>query len=443
MSANFDNTISINILLDSAPVTTAGFGTVLVAGAATFAERIKYYESSAAAQSDADLSSFQKLAIQAMFSQAIKPSRVAAGRVEADVAQVVTFTILNDVSQNYTITINGNNYVYDASVGFPSGVNTIASGLQSLVDADPDVSATVSTDTVTVTSLTAGTAFTYDIATSVTPDPTTDITAVETVANKDISDDLAAIFSENPDWYGLTLERRDSASILKAAAFAESNFKLFVAQSDDADILTSATTDVASLLKGLSYNSTAIIYYADDAIPCAEAWAARVLSVDPDVKTTVWYDQTLVGIAQSSLTDTQKTNILGKNANAYANVKGIGATGGGLSASGQFTDRIITRDWLMFRTQEAMAQTRLDAVARGSKIPMNNTGFSIIEAVQGGVISTGITAGHFNAGTYVPNFPRLSDVSDADRASRTYTYSFEIQGAGAVYNINATGYVTT
>lgn len=81
---NLNNSINVSIATDAPPVGSAGFGVMLVLADMTFADssRIKYYSSASEASEDTDLTTFQKDAISAAFSQSPKPAQVAAGSAD-------------------------------------------------------------------------------------------------------------------------------------------------------------------------------------------------------------------------------------------------------------------------------------------------------------------------------------------------------------------------
>ena len=78
--ANFDDNISLDLQTDAPPVSQAGFGTMLVVGEATFAERIKFYSSPEEVSADDDLTDMMEDQLNAAFAQTNRPAQVAAGR---------------------------------------------------------------------------------------------------------------------------------------------------------------------------------------------------------------------------------------------------------------------------------------------------------------------------------------------------------------------------
>ena len=73
---------------------------------------------------------------------------------------------------------------------------------------------------------------------------------------------LNAIKAEDSDWYCLLSTYRTSAAIVEIAAWIEpEKTKIYVANSQDADVLTAVATDIASLLQAASYNRTGYLWH--------------------------------------------------------------------------------------------------------------------------------------------------------------------------------------
>ena len=78
--------------------------------------------------------------------------------------------------------------------------------------------------------------------------------------DSDLTASLIAISNEDNDWYALLYEGKVKANILLAAAYIETVIKIFITSIEDADILTSVTTDLMSLLQALNYNRTGVLW---------------------------------------------------------------------------------------------------------------------------------------------------------------------------------------
>jgi hypothetical protein len=450
MSANFDDNISVTVVADAAPVGRAGFGTPLIADAASMTERIRFYTSASAAAADAtagQITAAQSAGIALAFSQASKPRRVAAGRIGVETAQVSTLTVAGSPTSGVYSFLVGAILVTTTAVVPTATNNDIATALRAAA------TTALSASGITVSGATALIVLTGTVgvpfAVSAVTAPTPGTLAAATLAAVTIGGELDAIVAENGDWYGLTLVSRVKAVLLRAAAWTESGgARIFAAQSSDADILTTANTDLAYALQQLSYSRTFLTYYPTDATAMDLAWMSNRLSADLDVQQIAWYYATLAGVTPTAgLTATQKANVTGKNANLYLTLSGNGATGNGFMASGRDIDEQTTVDWLVARTREAITQLFLSESNALRKIPFTEDGFEQISSVVYPVLRRGLRAQHFalaanGAGPFV-DMPTLAEVSSGDRAARLLRFSFGALLAGGVRSVIASGSVTT
>lgn len=453
MPATFDSNVLNTISADAAAVGQQGFGLAVTMDDAGMSERLLIFETLAgaeAAQAAGDITSAQLTAITAAFGQKPRPASVAAGRVSStDVAQVDTVTVGGTIDagggEDFVVTINGTDFTY--TTGASETVADVVAGLEALINAgiEPVTAADASPD-LTLTADVAGDAF--DATVSTTSAAGT-ITIAETTANQSVATELAAVLAENSSWYAFTLVSRDAVDIERAAEWTEGALRFQIAQSSDADILTTATADIGSTLQDQSLNRTALLYYSDDDEPAAFAWAAKTLATDLDTETTQWAYKTLatIPVDDDNVTTTEKLNAEGKNVNLYLTLGGVGATGDGTLASGRFIDITTTIDWATARIDEASSQLLLDYANRNAKIPYSDAGFAVIKQTVAGVLDLGVRAGHFErtedgASPFV-RVPRRSEVSDADASARTLRYEFGALLSGGVLNLVGTGTVTT
>ena len=85
------------------------------------------------------------------------------------------------------------------------------------------------------------------------------------VGRRDVGDanhtaSLNAIKAEDPDWYCLVTPYKSSADINELDLWIAAESKIFLASSEDADVLTNVATDVLSLLKAKLSNRTGYIW---------------------------------------------------------------------------------------------------------------------------------------------------------------------------------------
>lgn len=455
MPANLNSNVSVTVTGDALPVSAAVFTTLLhVAAAGTlgigFTERVRYYDTAADAAADADLSSDAIDAVGDCFSQTLHVNRVGVARIGADVAQVHTVSITGAADGVWQIPItlfDGTEIVAEYTASGSAIASAIATGLRSAigtelsgVDAASDLTVGGSGADITITADVAGNPFT--VGTVVDPGAGTH-TSVATTANKNIKTEMALVAEESSAWYGVTIASRVKLQIERMAEWVETTEKIFIPQNNDADLLTTATDDLASVLKAAGYKRTGVLYHATDGEWAAEDWAAFKLAADPDTTATLWSYATLTGPTKNeSLSTTQKTNLDGKRANYYLDFYGSGATAPGVMADGGKIEDRVMLDWVTARTREAVANRLLAASARNSKIPYTDVGIETMASAIRGVLVQGENAGHFVAGTTSVIKPKLVDVSDADKTERVLRLSFRAQKAGAIEKAIVTGSVT-
>lgn len=451
--ATHDDNVLIEVVGDAPPVTAAGFGIALIADDAGMSERVRAYASAAAAAADvggSGITAAQAEAISAVFSQTKKPALVLAGRVAPEVSQVTTLTVGGTAATgNYTFKATHEDGT-EATVTFAAVVPTddnddVGAGLRAAaVTALEPLGITVTGATVEVilTSV-AGESFTVsDVATPVggTLVPVTGTPAVS------LKTELAAVLAENSTWYGLALVSRSAVAIRHAAEWVEANRRIFAAQSSDADILTSVTTDIFSELKAAGYNRTFPVYHHADGQHAAFAWMARCLSINMDTTATTWNNINMVGMTVSPMSATAKGYARGKNVNLYLPFYGRPVISRGRAASGRWTDTQVLLDWTESRVGEAIAQLLINEAEAGRKVPYTDTGFSQIGDAVLGVLLRGLNIGHFRLSDsglppYV-DMPTLAELSDTDKLNRFLPFTFGACEAGSVVQVEGDGFVT-
>lgn len=427
--------IDITVSLSTPVVSAAGFSTPLIAGTATFGERVKSYVASDDYAAAVDLTADIIAMLTSAFSQDLQVTTVKVGRVDVNVAQKNNLAIGSSVDNEvFGVTINGNSYTYTASSDLPAD---IVDALILLIDAgEADITCTDNGDDFDITSDTAGNPFT------IVDDPLVTGTQTLTVVtpNTNIATELALIQADDPDWWVCCLESRDEVDIDRANAWvaALSVPKIIVTQTSDSDVPTTATDDVASEIIALDLDERiALVWDADDAKKLAIGWSAFTLEADPDAKTTTWAFKTISGAASTPPTTTQKVSLEAKNVNWYDTLGGDGAMWPGKMLDGTFIDNRLSADWFAVRLTERFIAMLMDYSNRNSKVPMTTQGLGIVESVPWSLIEDGVAVDHFVDGTGDVDMPELVDILAADRANRLVRFSASAQLAGAIHKIVA------
>jgi hypothetical protein len=342
---------------------------------------------------------------------------------------------------NFDVTYNG----VTSSISYTVVTNTvdaILDGIEALVDASPAGLAGITTtpDNATATKLTfiPGTAGKFVQIDGFGRE----IKLTDTGADGSLNAQLVAAKAELGEAvYGLLIDSYAETEINIAAAFAETNDMLFLGQSADNGILVvGTTTDVASDLKGFSYNRSAVCfsrYMSDD---FAAALLGRQLGQPPG--TSEWSGQTLTGVRADKLTTAAHSSARGKRALTYTTDRNVAHTWDGFAASGRFFDIQHGVDALKADIQTRAYQVWLNA----EKVPFNATGEAMYEsAIRGALVAaegTPAVPGLIEPGWDIV-MPDLATVSPTDKAARHLkTIRFTAQLTGAIDSTEIAGVLT-
>ena len=347
---------------------------------------------------------------------------------------VVTVDTAIDDTEYFT-TING--VVFSINSGVAATVITIAAALVAAITAGAEpVTPTDNVDgTYDLDNSTQNTTFTIkvDFNQSIAGDR----------LNVNPATELSAIVTINNTWYAIILTRTTTEAeqiqdITHTSAWTEARIKLYLTAIDQASIITSATDDIASVLEGLAYDRTVIIYSLDEENYPEAAWAGLQLPKDPG--STTWKFKSVSGIIVDVLTDTALTNLRAKNCNFYEEVAGVNVfSSEAIVASGEFIDIIRGVDWLQARIEERV-YTRL---INEEKIPYTNPGIAVIETEVIAQLEESVGVGLITANTAIVTVPDVADVDAGDKASRILRdVDFTAQLAGAIHKVFIQGKLT-
>lgn len=431
-----DSIVTLNISRSAAAVSRAGFGTALILGSNATGwgtDRVRTYTSPAALLDDGfETGDMEYKAALALYSQPNKPTRFKVGKraAGAAVAQVTTFTPNVSVQAEQDFVVEINDEVYTLTSDDTPTAAEIVSGLIAMINAD-DVPVTASgTNTLILTSDTAGMGFRTASSAN--------MSGVLTTPNVGIQSDLNEIKAIDNDWYGLILCDRTANTIVQAAAWIQAERKVFVACSSDSAVIAAGTSDVASRLKAAGYDRTLYLYSADQANMPEGAVLGNALPYTPGSYTLKF--KTLVGITVDALTESQITIAKGKNANVYTTVAGAGMLEEGIVASGEFFDVIVGIDWIHVNMQADIFQGLRDV----PKIPYTDVGASVIEAKIRKRLQLAVSAQILaeDPAFSVTTLPR-ADQDPADKAARRWGgWQFTGTLAGAIHAVAVNGYVS-
>lgn len=263
---------------------------------------------------------------------------------------------------------------------------------------------------------------------------------IDDIGGGELATSLDAILAEI-DFYWVTLESKVKAQIEAAAAWIQTNKCQGWFQSSDADFLAGTALNIGELLKTAGYTRSHVIYHAADTDEVQLGLGANFFWTDPDVGSTTASDQTSVGSAADDITTTEKNNVLDENANVYLPFGDGPVMSPGVMASADWIDFILTKDWLENRSQVALIQGIKDRVALGGKTPYTDKGLAMVEGDASAVMSTGVSAGSIQEGTWSVTVPKVATVSAPTRKTRGLAMTGKAFTTGAVQEINYTIYL--
>ncbi len=446
---SLDNIANVVISLTPAPLSLAGFGTPMVAAVLTAPQETAWDTNIGASVNTTSTTagSWKSLmttlgvtstellygSLNAIFSQDVSPSTVKIGRRATPVAQIQHVNIDAAEAGTYTVTVNGTDYTFVATA---ETATQIKDALIPIVDADPAVTtASVDTDTFSITADEAGVTFSVAVDHSVTPANIS--TSVDT-ASVGIIQDIQTWETEDSDWYELIESTRSSGVITDAASDIESRIKIFQAQTDDAAAQVAGSTDLGSVLGALSYDRTGLWWHDDDTEHVEAAISGKMLPTDPGSAT--WANQTIKGVP--GIVPTGESFLLAKNYNWNENFPAAGftMTREGKMIGGQFIDVIRGRDWL-----QNLVQTRLvEALRNEPKIPYTDNGGQIIGGIIRAALVEASDAGVITEDSIVVTIPKVATQSTTDKGNRYFpnvTFSATLQGA--IHSLDVNGSLDT
>lgn len=426
--------ITINITNQTQAAAQAGFGApVILSHNAAFAERIRWYTGTAGMVTDGFTSSSPEYkAAAAIFAQNPHPTRVAIGRMggtKPTLRWAVTPVVAD--STLYELYVNGTlvQYTSDAS----ATATEIITGLKAAIDA---LALPITTsDQTTYLRIVENVAGAWHALKNVDPSK---LSVEMDHADPGVAAELDSLKLASSDWYAVLSLYNSPAYVTAVAAWVEANKKLYLADSQDSDILAATTTDIAGALETAGYVRTAVLYHPDSGAFAAAAWAGKVLPETPGAET--WKFKTLAGVSYVDLTPTQFVNATAKSANVYYPVGGRGITSEGTTAGGEFVDITRGRDWL-----ESAIQTDVFTVLQNmKKVPYTAQGIAMVQGAVLGALRRGVSNGLLSDDPAPSvSVPNIADISTSDRANRHLPdVAFDAVYAGAIHKLTISGVIS-
>lgn len=195
--------------------------------------------------------------------------------------------------------------------------------------------------------------------------------------------------------------------------------------------------DIAYYINANNYERSFVYYDPDtNADYIAEGAMGERFPKDPGSGT--WKFKTLVGIDSYSLTTSQRSVALAKNANIYIERAGIDMTEEGTVGVGEFIDVIRGIDWLESRIQEIIFAQLVNL----EKIPYTDDGVTLIEGLLKQALNEAVRNSVITD-DYTVTVPKVADVSSSDKANRILPdVEFTATLQGAIHFVQVSGIVS-
>lgn len=420
-----DKVVDVEVTLGTQPIDTVGFETpMFLAVHNNFPERVRFYGSLESLVGDGfAVGSAAYQFASNVFAGSFAASLVGIGRMSLASSRVDFTGTVNEERVVVNITINGTIKAVTILLQVGNTPGQVASALATGINDDADLAgrvvATVENSTVVViqsaerVSIGKGEG-TYKIVN----------TSAETVATA-----LPQVLAENHNWYFLSHEQRSDADIVAAAEFAQANYKLHVYNSSDSDALAAAnqSASVFDTLKSLGYNSLGT-YDKDADVEYTEGSVIGAMAAnDPSYGDSI-HLKTMPGMAPSTISETQRMNAWGRNANIYRAMYGTNSYIEGRTSSGQYVDVIRFSHWLKFRMEESVFGYMKRRSDQGQSMKMSDEDLPVLRSIlfnnpiNIGIRNGGILTGYdsVNRVSYDPiiTIPRRAEIPTNDLANR-------------------------
>lgn len=380
-------------------------------------------------------------AANAICSQNPKPEKFKVIKQTAPTAQVDTVSIVTlENDGTYAVTVDG--VVYEFTADASATAPEICTGLAALINPLVQVSAAVVGSTLVITAADAGLGFSVSVDAK--------MSVAHTTPNNGPVEDLIKARDFDDDWYFLGTTTHTKVQSKAIAAYIESEIKLFVGQTSDADskdlALADDTGGTLVFLKDKNYDRSIHAW-----VPSAKlgeykhlGWVGRQATKLPG--SSNWKFKSVKGASADKYSTQELKNIQDKKGNVYVTIGGIDMFQEGIVASGEYIDIMIGTDWIQARIKEQV----FGMLAKEEKVPYDNGGIESVglqvEDVLSKAVGMTILLSDDNLdedgkgmGPKV-TVPKRSETSTNDRAIRTLNnVKFTGFYAGAINKVNIVG----
>lgn len=448
--STLEDFVNVSITSQTSTPTRVGFGTPAIAGYFTaWPDRVRTYSKLTSLVADGinstGVGAATYWAAAAVFAQNPRVKTIKVIRRTNAWTQLVRLIPTTAVAGTvYTFSIGllgGSATTFTRTVPGASSIAAECTAIKALIDAASFAMTTVvggGNTYVECTATVAGTMFVY-----ANRNPELEVFE-STAAPAGISTDLDAARALDDDWYGFALDSSSKAESLLAAAWTESQPKIFfttTADTENGKIGVSNT--LLKQLKAASYFRTST-WFDSKAVPSFLGPGIMGEEFPKSVGTSIYAAKTVAGVTVDTISDTVDTEVIVQNGNTYTTVAGKNVTRPGKSAAGEFLDITVGRDWLQARTKEAV----FGVIAGVDRVAYTNAGIATISGAAKGVWvraqGTVDKPGFLDPEVpVIVTVPLVADIDPADRSARVLNnLNLSAKIAGAIIAVNIAGSIT-
>lgn len=259
------------------------------------------------------------------------------------------------------------------------------------------------------------------------------------IGKKAVLDDYVTALTKAQATYGKFLyvitDATADADKIAIADYVETQSRMIYVFSDsNAATITSATTDIFSVLKAKGYDKSFGIYTKQTAVVMPEAAFVGRFSAEP-VGSNVWLYKELDGLIADTYSTTEETFLLQKNANMYTYIEDEPVVyGEGKVVGSEYIDVILSSIWLQTRMGESVWQL----IKSVNKISYTNAGIAMVEVKVREVLDQAVALGILSAeDEIIVRVPNANNLSSAVRNTRVLSgITFEARLAGAIIKVD-------
>ena len=247
--------------------------------------------------------------------------------------------------------------------------------------------------------------------------------------------EITKLQAEVNDWFFLITDATDDADKIAIAKYIETQTAIYVFSDHNTATITSATTDIFSVLKERSLMQSIGIYVKDTAVVAAEAALVGKFAVDI-IGSNLWLHKTLSTLTPENFSSTQVGYLNSKNALYYTKVGEDSVVEGKANVvGGEKIHVILGSIWLEVRIGEAF----WNLLYVKNRILYTNGGIDQFKAVLVRILNEAVENNILTDDTpFQISVPDANKLTSAERASGILSkITFRARLAGAIIFVDA------